>query len=234
MKTIIIEDELHAQNALRKMLRLLVPDINILGVFATIKEAVPFLKQETYDLLFLDIQLKDGTAFELLEQLDDTAFVLIFTTAYDEYALKAFKANATDYLLKPINPEELEKALIKAQLQIEKRTFFQGDPANFKLKPQRIVLKTIDQRFIVPIKDILHLEADGAYTIFHTTTDKILVSKNLKYYQEILQDYDFIRCHQSHLVSQAHIKSLKTNSLLLSNGDELPIAHRKKSLFRSF
>lgn len=228
MKTVIIEDEKNAQKALAKMLTLLRNEVDIVGIFGSKKEAVPFLRENSIDLLFLDIKLQDATGFEILEALDSTQFVLIFTTAYDEYALKAIKVNAIDYLLKPINPQELDQALTKAQQQLSTKFFFQGETPNFHPSPEKIVLRTSDQTFFIPFDQIIRLEAEGAYTLFFTTDKKIMVSKNLKYYEELLPAHLFVRSHQSHLIAIGKVQSVKSETVLLTNGDQIPISTRKK------
>lgn len=228
MKVVIVEDEKNAQEALKKMLNIIAPHLQIEAVLPNVKSAVSFLNNNQIDLLFLDIQLEDGTGFDLLNKLVSRQFGLIFTTAYDAYAIKAFKFSAIDYLLKPIDPIELQNA-IKRTHKHDSSTIA---PIASQKEDQKIVLKTADNQFLIAIKDILHLEADGSYTVFYTKEQKIMVSKNLKYYEELLQEYDFVRCHQSHLVALSRIKVLKTSSLLLTNGIEVPISHRKKKLLK--
>ncbi|WPR76002.1 LytTR family DNA-binding domain-containing protein [Algoriphagus sp. NG3] len=230
MKIVIVEDEKNAQEALKKMLQLTAPHLHIEAVLPSVKTAKQFLSNNKIDLLFLDIKLEDGTGFDLLNLLESREFALIFTTAYDAYAIKAFKFSAIDYLLKPIDPSELQRAIQRA----DKRESPTVTPIETQKGDQKIVLKTADNRYLIAVKDILHLEADGSYTVFYTKEQKIMASKNLKYYEDLLQEYDFVRCHQSHLVAQSHIKVLKTSSLLLVNGVEIPISHRKRKLFKDF
>lgn len=230
MKAILVEDEINAQNALRKMLQLVAPKIEILAVFESIEETVLFLNNNVIDFLFLDIKLKDGSGFELLQKLENHDFSLIFTTAFNDFAIKAFKFNAIDYLLKPIDPTELKEAIERAE------NFRKSNPIvsieNFASN-QKIVLKTSDKNHIVPVSSIIRLEADGAYTLFVTENQKILISKNIKFYEELLSDYNFIRCHQSHLVSISKISELKNMTLKMINNDVVPISFRKKQLLKS-
>ncbi|REC41978.1 MULTISPECIES: LytR/AlgR family response regulator transcription factor [Chryseobacterium] len=231
MKAILVEDEINAQKALLKMLQLIAPEIQVLAIFDTIKDASLFLSKNTVDFIFLDIQLKDGNGFELLQTITNRDFSLIFTTAFNDFAIKAFKFNAIDYLLKPIDPTELEEAIERAK-KIKKSN--QIVPVEKSFSEQKIVLKTTDRNHIIPVSSIIRLEADGAYTLFVTESQKILVSKNIKYYEDLLCEYDFVRCHQSYLVAKSHIKVLKTHSLLLTDGSEIPISHRKRKLFNNF
>lgn len=228
MKVVIVEDEVNAQEALKRMLQLIAPQLEISGVFETVKAATHFLNSNSIDMLFLDIRLEDGTGFDVLQKLENQHFALIFTTAYDEYAIKAFKFSAIDYLLKPIEPIELQQAIARAT----KRGQEQITPVEPAKKDQKIVLKTTENRYVLEVNDILYLEAEGSYTTFHTATKTIMVSKNLKYYEDLLQDYGFIRSHQSFLVAQSGIKEIRTSSLILSNQSEVPISHRKKKLIK--
>ncbi len=232
IKTILIEDELNVREGLKKMLKIIAPNIDIIGETAYVKQAIDLIKDKKPDLIFLDIELEDGTGFDILEQLKETNFNIIFTTAYNQYAIKAFKFSAIDYLLKPIDPLELENAIQRAQKQINHNTEHQELLSvlknNIEKKETKIVLKTTEQRYIFDIKDIIHLIADGAYTVFVTLNNKIIVSKNIKYYQGIL-DENFIRCHQSHLINKKHVKLIKGNDLIMINDDVIPISTRKKT-----
>ena len=131
IKAILIEDEVNAASALKKMLKIIAPEIAIINEATNVKEAVQVINVSQFDLLFLDIQLKDGNAFELLDQCSNLNFSILFTTAYNEYAIKAIKYSALDYLLKPINPEELEQALEKVKETIKKKTDYELMLKNF-------------------------------------------------------------------------------------------------------
>lgn len=232
IRTIIIEDELDVRQGLIKMLAAVRKDIFIVGETGYVSEALELIKINKPQLVLIDIELEDGTGFDVLKALSNTKFKIIFTTAYNQYAIKAFKYSAVDYLLKPISPIELKEAVNKSITEIESEIQFKEllELVNSKenSKAEKIVLKTANQRFVLRIKDIIRLEADTAYTIFITETQKIVVSKNLKFYQNLL-DTTFIRCHQSHLVNSKHIKGLKNNELLLSNTETIPISIRKKT-----
>ncbi len=233
IKTILIEDEFNARSALKKMLNILDSNINIIAETGHVSEALNLIKTKKPDLIFLDIELEDGKGFDILEQLDTIDFKLIFTTAYNQYAINAFKFSAIDYLLKPIDPNELQHALERAMTSIkyqkEHLELLEILENNLEKKEQKIVLKTTEQRYIIAVNNIIRLEADGAYTIFITKNQKIIVSKHLKFYQELL-DEQFIRCHQSHLVNKNHIKGIDTKGfLLLSNEQTVPISTRKKN-----
>ena len=233
IKTILIEDELNARAGLHKMLKILSPTIKIIGETGFVNEAVRLIKIEKPDLVFMDVELENGTGFDILKQLSTIDFKIIFTTAFSQYAINAFKFSAIDYLLKPINPTELEDAIKRSISSItndkEHKKLIAVLKNNIEKKEQKIVLKTTEQRHVIFVKDIIHLEADGAYTNFITTTKKIIVSKNIKYYQDLLGD-SFIRCHQSHLINSTHIMGIDKNGFLqVSNNDLIPISTRKKT-----
>ena len=232
IKTILIEDEIKVRSALKKMLNLLDANIDIIAETGYVSEALSIIKTEKPDLVFLDIELEDGKGFDILEQLDTIDFKLIFTTAYNQYAINAFKFSAIDYLLKPIDPNELQNALKRAIKSInyqKEHLELLSILKNNTEKKEKIVLKTTEQRYVVAIDDIIRLEADGAYTIFTTKNQNIIVSKHLKFYQDLL-DEQFIRCHQSHLVNKKHIKGINNKGeILLSNEQTVPVSTRKRN-----
>jgi len=234
LKIILIEDEQKAREALKKMLQILSIDIEIVAETGRVNEAVHLINELNPDLIFLDIKLQDGSGFDILEQIARPDFKIIFTTAYNEYAIKAFKVSALDYLLKPIDPIELQTVLQKATGLIDNEKEYQSLLSVFKnnekAADKKIVLKTTESRYIIYQKDIIRLEADGAYTLFITKNQNIIASKNIKYYQDLLDENMFMRCHQSHLVNYKQVKSVyKNDKLLLSNGDIIPISIRKKT-----
>lgn len=233
IKTILIEDEINAREALTKMLKIIEPKIQIIAETGFVSEAVNLIKDQKPDLVFLDIQLEDGTGFDLLKQLDSIDFKIIFTTAYNQYAINAFKFSAVDYLLKPTDPIDLKEAINRALSLIysekEHQNLVEILKNNETSKNKKIVLKTTQQRYVLNINDIIHLKADGAYTIFKTAQQKIIVSKNLRYYQDLLNTH-FVRCHQSHLINLKQVKGInKKGFLIMSNQDEIPVSSRKKS-----
>lgn len=232
IKAIIIEDEIQVREALKKMLSFVNPNISVIGETGLVSEANQLILSNKPDLVFLDIELEDGSGFDILNHQNEIDFKIIFTTAYSKFAIQAFKFSAIDYLLKPIDPTDLQAALEKAvqtiYTQREHQELLSVLKSNLEQKDQTIVLKTSDQRYVIKIKDIIRLEADGAYTKFKCVDQNLIISKNLKHYQNILND-KFIRCHQSHLINSIHITGMQQNQLLLSNKEEIPISNRKKT-----
>ena len=234
MKTLIVEDEVDARKILKFLLKQYFPDIDIIGEAASVSKAKNIILKEKPELVFLDVRLEDGTGFDLLESLDKIDFQIIFTTAYDNYAIKAIKFAATDYLLKPINPVEFKTAVEKALTKMQLFADYIKNDQNTK-DDQTISVKTAQHTYFVSIRDIIRLEADGSYTSIITKDGKILASKNLKFYEKILPEEVFIRTHQSHLVNKKCIKSIdKDGKLKLTNNDLVPISFRKKSVVRNF
>lgn len=190
------------------------------------------------DIVFLDVEMDDGTGFDLLSKIQQPGFQLIFTTAHNQYAIRAFRCSAIDYLLKPVDINELENSLQKAATNISNTTlsrqmavllehFNDKDNAD-----KQIVLKDSEASYFIKVADILYCEAEGSYTKFHFRNDKpIIISKNLSTYEEILGHYKFIRTHHSYLVNPKRIKMYdKTDggTLVLDSGHTVPVSHRKK------
>jgi len=234
MRVLIVEDEIDARKVLVYLLKFLFPDMQIVGETGSVKKAKALINKLQPDVVFLDVRLEDGSGLDILNNNSTFELNVIFTTAYSDFALNAIKFNAIDYLLKPINPSELKIAVEKVKKIKEKEIELK------KLKTVveknldfRITIKTAEQTFVVPVSDIVRLEADGSYTTLITTENKIIASKNIKYFQDILPEEFFLRTHQSHLVNKkCIIKINKNGSLLLANNDEVPISYRKKSIVR--
>lgn len=233
MKVIIVENEVNALSSLKKLLNYIDDRIEIVGETGFITKAKELIQIHKPELVFLDIELQDGTAFDFIKSLATINFKIIFTTAYSQYAIKAFKYSAVDYLLKPIDPIELEGAILRTRDEIKKdlkqqellNIFSSGLSDDFK----KIVLKTSEKTHILKLDDIIRLEADTSYTIVITKNEKIVVSKHLKYYEELL-DESFIRCHQSHIINLKHIKGIVKGKLIeLLNGELIPVSVRKKA-----
>ncbi|WP_166922316.1 LytR/AlgR family response regulator transcription factor [Flavobacterium poyangense] len=231
-KVLIIEDEVAAASALEKMLFILEPEFRICAKISSVFESLVFLKDTNVDIVFLDIQLADGDCFELLSKIPQINFSIIFITAYNNHAIRAFKFSAIDYILKPVDPDDLAKAIAKAKEKINNRAQIEYFLSNRKKEVPRLTLNVLSEIFYVDIDDIIRLEADTAYTKFVLKNKTILVSKNMKYYEDLLSEYDFIRVHNSHLVAKNKIVSKKLAHVVMSNGDEVPVSVRKRCLFK--
>ena len=238
IKVICIDDEAHAREAIIDLLKLSKTDIEIVAEADDVESGLLAIEKNNPDLVFLDIQLGDGTGFDLLKQLPRIYFKLIFITAYEEFALRAFKFSAIDYLLKPLNPDDFFSALNKAEILQEKETQHKHLEAllshlgsNDK-KRRKLVLRTAESIHLINIQDIIRCEASSGYTEFILKNGKtILVSKGLIEYDDLLSTCGFIRTHQSHLININFIESYEKTEggyILMQDKTIVPVSNRKK------
>jgi two-component system LytT family response regulator len=241
INAVIIEDEKKSMEVLLALVKANCPEINIVGTANSVASGVELVKKESPNLIFLDIEMADGSGFDLLERVGNSNYDVIFTTASDAHALKAIKFSAIDYLLKPIDGDELKVACDKLKektpndASLENLRFLLS---NFK-KPSeqysKITLPTGNAYEIVNVKDIIRCEADGSYTTFFLESKKkLLVSASLKHYEDLLPADDFIRVHHHHLINMNHVvRYLKTDGgyAVMSDGTQIEISRRKKEAF---
>ncbi len=239
IRTVIIDDNPHAILGLKEDIARWFPDLEIVGEADGVVAGAKTLRQLKPDLLLLDIQMGDGTGFDLLEIVPDLNFQLIFTTAHDEHALRAFRFAAVDYLLKPIDPEELKTAIEKAkknigasashprQLPVLQEHFQENK------KPATIAFHTAEKIQIAKLEEILRMEASGNYTqVFFKNKEKLLLTKTLKEFSQLLEPSGFLRVHQSHLINMDFIKEfVKTDGgyIVMTNGARIPVSVRKRA-----
>ena len=233
---VIIDDMSDAREALKDELDTHCPEIKLLGEAESVVSGSKLLKTIKPDIVFLDIELQDGTGFDILEIIGDYSFKVIFTTASDEFAIKAFRFSALDYLMKPVDPDELIEAIQKLdglEEKGEEQLEVLMHSLNQKKLPEKIALHTLDKIQLVAIKDIISCKADGNYTIFHFEEGaNLLVTKTLKEFDEMLKDHAFLRTHQSHLVNMNQVlEYVKTEGgyLKMSNKSEVPVSFRKRA-----
>lgn len=235
IKTVIIEDE----PAIRKELEWLVSqekELNLVATATSVKEALSVIQNIKPDLVLLDIQLSDGTAFDLLNQIGEPTFHIVFVTAYNHFAIKAIKYGALDYLLKPINSEEFAEAI--QRLQKQEQTEYNN---RINLVKEQSASKAVDMSSgiwitsvdclqMVRLNEIVYLSGEGSYTQIHLENNKkVTASKPLKYYEDLLPDEFFIRTHQSYIINKNFIdKYLKTGVMVMKNQSEIPVATRRK------
>jgi len=237
LSAIIVEDMLDALKLLKSDIEAQHPEIKIIGTAQSVVEAAKVLRKSEPDILFLDIMLGDGTGFDVLEIFPDLKSKIIFVTASDEFAIKAFKFAAIDYVLKPYANEELTQAIERAKQQIEpskeRLEILKETLSAPEKKPDKISLHTLDKIIIVNLNDIVRCESDSNNTMFHLQDKrKIFVTKTLKYFADMLKPYGFLRIHQSHLVNLQCISAfIKTDGgyLMLKNGENVPVSVRKKA-----
>jgi len=237
IKAIIIDDIEQARITLKKDLETYASDVQMIGEANGVIEGAKLLKNLQPDILFLDIQMQDGSGFDLLDILKDISFKIIFITASDAHAIKAFRYAAIDYLMKPVDPDELTAALDKFRAQKlnenDKYKLLNDSLKNHQKPNDRLALHTQDKIHIVNINDILRCESSVNYTEFHFGGGKnLLVTKTLKDFEDLLADQGFYRVHQSHLLNTKYIKEfVKTDGgyLRMNDGFNVPVSVRKKA-----
>jgi two-component system, LytTR family, response regulator len=248
LKAVIIDDEANAREALRNMIQLVSTDVEIIGEAKNVDLGIELIHSSKPNLVFLDIQMPGKTGFDLLASFKEINFGVIFTTAYQEFAVKAFRFSAIDYLLKPIDPDELQDAIEKYKNQIKTidnqqikilQEHFEN-PSNPPIQRksndnQRIALPASEGIHFVNLNDIIQCESMGSYTKFHLKSgQKIVVSKILKDYEEILDNYYFYRVHQSNIVNLEHIKRYVKGDggqVWMSDNAEVEVSRRRKDEF---
>jgi len=238
LKAVIIDDMPQAITSLRTDLETYCPEVMVVGTGEGVLSGAKVIRQMTPDIVFLDIQMQDGTGFDLLEVMGDIAAKVIFTTASDAYAIRAFKFAAVDYLLKPIDPDELRAAVQKVK---ENRQSGQDEQVGLLLDQlkkkegesiERIALHTSEKIHVIWLKDIVRCEAASNYTVFHLVVKlQLLVTRTLKDFDRMLGDQGFFRPHQSHLVNSTFIKEFVKSDggwLVMTDGSEIPVSVRKR------
>jgi two-component system LytT family response regulator len=238
---LIIDDEKNSRETLKEML-LRYCKLAIIGEADGVESGIKAIENLQPNLVFLDIKMNDGSGFDLLKRLKERNFQVIFTTAYDQYAINAIRYSALDYLLKPIDIEELKAAVERAQNKLTSNTTSNVEPQMNVLlentfnpdRLQKIVLSTSEGMHIIEVNDIIRCEADDYYTHVHIQNRKsIMVSKTLKEIENTLSGNTFIRTHKSHLVNLAFVKTyVKSDGgyVILKNGENVPVSRRKKEV----
>ena len=245
LRALIIDDESKARETIAHLLKLTFNDVEMVGEADSVITGIESIQNLKPDLVFLDIQLEDGTGFDILQKLNQIDFQIIFITAFNEYAVKAFKYAAMDYLMKPVNPQEFVEAVTRVKEGLEKNDFqtkFEAYLSHLKdsdAEHKKIILKTAESIHLIKVLDIIRCEADRGYTDFFLRDGKkILVSKGLKDYDDILSEFNFIRTHQSHLINLDYIKSFEKADggyILMTDGSTVPVSSRKREyVFRIF
>lgn len=234
MKAIIVDDERLARKELTKLLEDF-PEIEILGEAANADEAYELINKLSPDLLFLDIQMPGKTGFELLEMLDSVPKV-IFTTAYDEYALKAFEVNALDYLLKPVQVDRLQESLTKLQASVKPEETPEGTDRKLNLNDQ-VFVKDGDKCWFVRLADIRYFESDGNYIKVYFENFKPMIHKSLNALDEKLNDRDFFRASRKHIINLSWVETIEpwfNGGLMvkLRGGDKVEVSRRQAAKFK--
>ncbi|KQR71773.1 LytTR family DNA-binding domain-containing protein [Pedobacter sp. Leaf176] len=243
MRTILVDDEQANLENLQVLLGKNCPEVKVVAVSGNIDDAFEQVNLHHPDLIFLDIQMGKHTGFDLLKKLSEKTFEVIFVTAYDNYGIQAVKFAALDYLLKPVDPDELILSVSKAEARIANK--INGEQLNFLLNQikrtepavPKIALPQQHEIRYVSVDDIVRCVADNTYTFFHlSNSEQILISKPLKEYADLLKPQGFVRAHQSHLVNPKFVKSwLKEDGgmLLMNNGDKIPVSKPNREMVKA-
>lgn len=241
IRTVVIDDNQEIRKKNCNLIKSNCHNISIIGQADSVESGIKIIKQLAPDIVFLDVEMPDGTGFDLLQKLKPINFKVIFITGYEDFAIKAFRFSAIDYLLKPLNAQDLTEAVTKAEESLSKEIFdmklnnlFSNleRPKNL----QKLILKTSDKIYSVNIQDIVNCESDKNYTTFNfINAPKLVVSTNLKEYENLLSPYNFFRTHQSHLINIAYfdhfIKTEGGNTIVMKNKATIPLSVRKKEDF---
>lgn len=237
VRCVIVEDEITSREVLKTLLSQYCSDVMVVAEAFDVRSGRIAVQNNHPDLLFLDIEMPDGSGFNLLSGLDNIDFEVIFTTAYDQYAIKAIRFAALDYLLKPISPDELVAAVEKVKIAKHKKNIEKQYDVLLKnigtaaIQTKKITLSTADKIHVVAIDDIVSCESDNYYTIFKFLDGgSLMVTKTLKEVEKQLEEYDFVRTHKSHLVNVKYLKNFLRDEMLLVmvDGSKIPVSRRKK------
>lgn len=237
IKAVVIDDEFNSRETLRQMLHYCCPNVELVGEGDGVTSGLAAINEFKPDIVFLDIRMTDGSGFDLLNKVGKADFKLIFVTAYEDYAMKAFRCNAIDYITKPVDPNDLMRAVEKASKVTD------GENTNDAIKRlldsinkpiqqnKKIVLKTLSTVHVIEIDNIIRCESDRNYTVFHLADgEQILISRSMKEFDDILAEHGFLRVHNSHVINLNYIRRFMKDELIvvLKDNASIPVAYRKK------
>jgi two-component system, LytTR family, response regulator len=238
LRTLVVDDEPHAVQSIRILLEENCPNVSIVGLYTNSTEALKFIQNNGFDLLLLDIDMPFLNGFELLNKIENVNFKVIFVSAYDQYAIKAFRFSAFDYLLKPVDESDLKNAIDKLEKlnnTLPQASHYQYlfDLFNKNNQPaKKITLPTLEGFEFVEIADIIRCESDSNYTkVFIQNTPTKLISRTLKEVEETLSNLNFMRVHNSHIINKNHVKKyVKSDGgyILMSDNAQIPISRTRK------
>ncbi|MEL6676001.1 MAG: LytTR family DNA-binding domain-containing protein [Bacteroidota bacterium] len=238
MKAVLIDNEPPMIAGLKKMLARFCPQVDILGEAHSVASGLSLIAEKKPELVFLDVEMDDGTGLDLIRQVPAPNFALIFVTAYDDYALEAYKVSAVDYLLKPVDAEDLVQAVFRAKNRFQQWRAQQSlevllhNQQTSRSAEKRIVLSDAESMYVITVGEIIRCQAEGSYTRFFLSEGReLLVSRHLKTYETLLADDGFYRVHQTHLVALDQILRLDKQDggrVIMRDLTELPLAIRRK------
>lgn len=239
IKAIIVDDEKNNRIALLKLIEKFCPQVQVIAECDSVDAAIEVITAQQTDVVFLDVEMPGKNGFDLLAHYNyQCPFEVIFTTAYSQYAVKAFRFSALDYLLKPVDPEELVRAVhrlsVKKSEEVKNKQFelLEQKIGNKEIGKKQLAISTLEGIYFASLDEIIHVDADSSYTkIYLISGDMIMSSKPLKYFEELLEDYDFVRVHQSHIINLKHIRRYVRGDggqVIMANGAEIEVSRRKK------
>lgn len=238
MLAIIIDDEPDAREMVRQMIHLYTPQFEVVGEAGSVRGGIQLLREHAADVVFLDVQLEDGTGFDLLDCFPLARFQVVFTTAFDAFALKAFRYYAVDYLLKPLAPREWIQAVNRLKDSPDPSISQSINGLKESIRSQqldKIAISTAEGITFLPLVQIVCMESEGNYTTFMLETgEKVVASKGIGDFEELLPESEFCRIHQSHIVQIRHVKKLLKEDggyALMSTGAKIPVSRRRKDAF---
>lgn len=238
MRIAIIDDEPNLRDTTRQLLSIYCSEAEVVGEAAGVQSGIRLIRDLEPDLVLLDVEMGDGTGFDLIHAFPERQFAVVFVTAHDDYAVRAFKFSAIDYLLKPLDPDELVRAVQRARTMPTATMAglqWQALETNRQVtRKQRLLLKDATHVYLIETDEIIRCESEDNYTRFHLTAErKILISTTLKEYETLLAPFHFFRCHQSHLINLQffdHLDKREGGSVHLKDGSTVPVATRKRDL----
>jgi two-component system LytT family response regulator len=241
LKVVIIDDELNAREVIANTLLANCENVSLVGTADNVKNGIHCIELNKPDIVLLDVQMPDGTGFDLLNRVGEINFKVIFITAHQEFAMQAFKFSALDYILKPVDPQELSQAIKRASETLEQKNIslnmntLRENMSQPTKDAKKLILKSSDQIHAINVKDIVRCESDGNYTTFILSDGrKLLATRILKEFDEMLQPYNFFRVHQSHLINIDYFETYKKGDggiVIMTDRSEIPLASRKKEAF---
>ncbi len=237
MRLVLIDDDIAVIDNLKTLLSIYFPDLEVVAFAHSVKEGIECIRQNQPDLVLLDIEIDGGTGFDLLAIYGEIDFQLIFVTGHNDFAIKAFKYSALDYVLKPVDPDDLVKAIEKAQkmndsTELSLKVSNLVENRSYTSQDQRIVLKDSENVYLVTLKDIIRCESDANYTRFYLQDGRtLIISRTLKEFDAMFKDLNFFRTHQSHLINLNYFDRYEKKEggiVHMKDGSTLPVAVRKK------
>lgn len=238
LRAILVDDEEGARDVLQNLLLRFCPNVELIAKCENVLQAVEIIKKEQPDLVFLDIEMPNYAGYEIVDFFDEVNFEIIFVTAYDQYAIRAFEIAAIDYLLKPVDIERLQNAISKVEKQknllqqTERLSILKESMENKQLN--NIVVSDKGQQHVIPLEKLIAIEAQESYCILHTADKQFIASKNLKHFETVLESIPrFFRVHKSWLINKDHLKNYSKSELTiqLSNGLTTKLSKYKKVEF---